>query len=193
MTELDAAPRGKDSAQVEAGPATPTSAARTAHRPLTGRGATLTAGLLHDWQRRNREASLPLALRQLEVAGNLDNMRAAAAAGETPAAPPGGVIRAADSVHPASPAEGAPAGTEAAPGPRYHGPVFMDSDIYKTLEAIGWELAREPGSGTGQTLTSFAASTVGLLEQAQQPDGYLDSYIQVSGEPRYTRLASSVL
>jgi hypothetical protein len=67
----------------------------------------------------------------------------------------------------------------------------MDSDIYKTLEAIGWELAREPDSRTGQTLTSFAAAAVGLLEQAQEPDGYLDSYIQVSGEPRYTRLASS--
>jgi uncharacterized protein len=30
-----------------------------------------------------------------------------------------------------------------------------------------------------------------LLEAAQQPDGYLDSYIQVSGEPRYGRLSSS--
>ena len=44
----------------------------------------------------------------------------------------------------------------------YHGPVFMDSDIYKTLEAIGWELespapgvarqrgpAGRPGPGAG--------------------------------------------
>jgi DUF1680 family protein len=156
---------------VQAGPATPTAEARTAHRPLTGPGTALTGGLLHDWQRRNREASLPLALRQLEVAGNLDNLRAAAAAGK--AVPP---------------AEGAgPAGTAAT----YHGPVFMDSDVYKTLEAIGWELARDPDSATGQTLTAFAASAIALLEQAQQDDGYLDSYIQVSGEPRYGRLASS--
>jgi Uncharacterized protein conserved in bacteria len=27
------------------------------------------------------------------------------------------------------------------PGTGYRGPVFMDSDIYKTLEAVGWELA----------------------------------------------------
>jgi DUF1680 family protein len=183
VTELDASPRA-----LEVGPAAPTGAARSAHRPLTGPGATLTAGLLHDWQRRNREASLPLALRQLEVAGNLDNMRAAAAtAGREPAPRPGGLPRAADSVRPANVGEGPTADA----APRYHGPVFMDSDIYKTLEAIGWELAREPGSGTGQTLAAFAASTVGLLEQAQQPDGYLDSYVQVSGEPRYSRLSSS--
>ena len=43
----------------------------------------------------------------------------------------------------------------------------MDSDIYKTLEAIGWELAH----GDRPELTSFAASVVGLLEQAQRPDG----------------------
>jgi hypothetical protein len=183
VTELDASPRA-----LEVGPAAPTGAARTAHRPVTGRGATLTAGLLYDWQRRNREASLPLALRQLEVAGNLDNMRAAATAGQGPDRPgAASLTRAPDSVRPANVGEGPAADA----GPRYHGPVFMDSDIYKTLEAIGWELAREPGSVTGQTLAAFAASTVGLLEQAQRPDGYLDSYVQVSGEPRYSRLSSS--
>ncbi len=166
MTDLDASPRTATPTRVQAGPASPTAAARTAHRPLTGPGAALTGGLLHDWQQRNREASLPLALRQLEVAGNLDNLRAAARpAGDT----------------------GGKAG--------YHGPVFMDSDIYKTLEAIGWELARDPGGGTGsdiwRALSGFVASTIPLLEQAQEPDGYLDSYIQVSGEPRYGRLAWS--
>ena len=47
-------------------------------------------------------------------------------------------------VHPATAAEGADvaeaidtSGSDSA-GPRYHGPVFMHSDIYKTLEAIGW-------------------------------------------------------
>ena len=30
-----------------------------------------------------------------------------------------------------------------------------------------------------------------MLAQAQQPDGYLNSYVQVSGEPRYARLAWS--
>jgi len=38
---------------------------------------TITSGLLHQWQQRNLAASLPLALRQLEDAGNLDNVRLA--------------------------------------------------------------------------------------------------------------------
>src|SRR2546428_11786241 len=28
---------------------------------------------------------------------------------------------------------------------RYRGPVFMDSDVYKWLEAAAYEVAREPG------------------------------------------------
>jgi uncharacterized protein len=73
------------------------------------------------------------------------------------------------------------------PGSGFRGPVFMDSDIYKTLEAIGWELAH----GDRPDLASFAADVIGLLEQAQRPDGYLNSYFQVTGEPRYSRLSNS--
>ena len=73
------------------------------------------------------------------------------------------------------------------PGMGYRGPVFMDSDIYKTLEAIGWELAH----GRPAELDSFAIQVTALLAEAQRPDGYLNSYFQVSGEPRYTRLAWS--
>ena len=67
MTYLDRTPRAEDtgSARAGSGPAIPAAGALTAHRPLAGPGAALTAGLLHDWQARNREASLPLALRQL--------------------------------------------------------------------------------------------------------------------------------
>jgi Beta-L-arabinofuranosidase, GH127 len=135
------------------GPASPTASAAVAHRPPDGPGIRLTGGLLHDWQRRSHTASLPLALRQMEAAGNLDNLRLAIA--------------------------GAHDG--------YRGPVFMDSDIYKTLEAIGWELGHAPAAN----LSEFAASATTLLEEAQQPDGYLNSYIQVSGEPRYQRLSIS--
>ena len=153
MIRSDAAP---------AGPIGMSATATWSHRPLPGRGARLTGGLLHDWQQRNLAESLPLALRQLEAAGNLDNVRLA--------------IRAA--------ADGAGgAGTAAG----YRGPVFMDSDIYKTLEAIGWELAH----GDRPELAAFAARAISLLKQAQLPDGYLDSYFQVSGEPKYSRLASS--
>jgi DUF1680 family protein len=63
----------------------------------------------------------------------------------------------------------------------------MDSDIYKTLEAIGWERAH----GSRPDLATFAAAAIDLLAKAQDPDGYLDSYFQVTGEPRYARLAWS--
>ena len=141
------------------GPVVPTPAAAVTHRPLPADGARITAGLLHDWQTRNTAASLPLALRQLEVAGNLANLRLAIA--------------------------GAHEG--------YQGPVFMDSDLYKTLEAIGWELARTGGASTtaADDLVSFVSEATLLLEKAQQPDGYLNSYVQVSGKPRYAALASS--
>jgi len=155
------------------GPVAPTAAAAGTHRPVTG--SRLAGGLLHQWQYRSRTASLPLALHQLEAAGNLDNVRLAVRAPER-AEPDGHAGR------PAAPNTVAPA-----PGSGYRGRVFMDSDIYKTLEAIGWELAR----GDRPELASFAADVAGLLERAQRPDGYLNSYFQVTGEPRYSRLATS--
>jgi hypothetical protein len=66
----------------------------------------------------------------------------------------------------------------------------MDSDIYKTLEAIGWELAHDRRPEHAK-LASFAAKVTALLAEAQRPDGYLNSYFQVSGEPRYTKLTWS--
>ncbi len=182
--------------RVIAGPADPTGAARSAQRPLTAPGVRLTAGLLHDWQRRNATASMPLALRQLDVAGNLDNLRLAIRAKTAdPPVPPAQEVPS-----DVATADGAPAAgdgrrprrmglgpVDPLPGLAYHGPVFMDSDIYKTLEAIGWELTH----GDRPDFTEFATSAIDLLEQTQQPDGYLNSYVQASGEPRYARLAWS--
>ena len=118
-------------AQPGFGPAIPSSGAAVALRPLPYTGARLSGGLLHDWQDRNRAASLPLALRQLEAAGNLGNLRL--------------VI------------DGAREG--------YQGPVFMDSDIYKTLEAISWELSRNPAA----ELAEFARGATALLERRSRP------------------------
>jgi hypothetical protein len=74
----------------------------------------------------------------------------------------------------------------------YRGPAFMDSDIYKTLEAIAWELGREGDAGPDTAgLAEFIAETTALLEKAQQSDGYLNSHIQVTGKPRYAHLESS--
>jgi uncharacterized protein len=164
-----------------AGPVGQSAAADWAHRPVTG--PRLSGGLLQQWQQRNLEASLPLALRQLETAGNLDNVRLAIAAadhrpGERDVADRAtGDQRRTAGLGPVDPL----------PGSGYQGPVFMDSDIYKTLEAIGWELAHGPRP----ELAAFASDVITLLEQAQQSDGYLDSYFQVTSEPRYERLAWS--
>jgi hypothetical protein len=150
---------------------------------LPAAGARLTGGLLHDWQRRNATASMPLALHQLVVAGNLDNLQLAIRAAAEPSAaePAAQGTQAA-----ASPVTGA-TGVTPPPDLGYHGPVFMDSDIYKTLEAIGWELGSAPSGAFG----AFAATTIELLARVQRPDGYLNSYVQASGEPRYQNLASS--
>src|SRR5580704_9857779 len=180
-TEDPAAPPGSVT-----GPVAPTATASGTHQPLIR--ASLDSGLLHQWQERNLAASLPLALRQLEDAGNLDNVRLAIQADRKNADAEGEATSAADGY-------GAPGGhrpvgvgpVDPLPGTGYRGPVFMDSDIYKTMEAVGWELAH----GQRPELTSFAAQVTELLEQAQRPDGYLNSYFQVSGEPRYARLAAS--
>jgi len=52
---------------------------------------------------------------------------------------------------------------------------FADSDIYKTLEAIGWEAGR---SDIAEFLP-FVDSTIDLLARAQESDGYLDSFYQL--------------
>ena len=62
-----------------------------------------------------------------------------------------------------------------AEGP-YRGPLFMDSDLYKWLEALGWELA----NGPDDELRRIAAETIELIAAAQADDGYLDSYYQVA-------------
>ena len=122
MTDLDATPRAAAPTRVQAGPATPTAAAQTAHRPLTGPGAALTDGLLHDWQSATGRPACrwPCASWRRRATWT------------TCARPP-------------------PSGSAGPGAAGYHGPVFMDSDVYKTLEAIGWELARDPDSDTGQT------------------------------------------
>ncbi len=61
----------------------------------------------------------------------------------------------------------------------FRGMVFMDSDVYKWLEAVGWEPAVEiPGD------------VLELLAAAQEDDGYLNSYYQVAKPaPRFSRPA----
>ena len=57
---------------------------------------------------------------------------------------------------------------------------FLDSDVYKWLEAVAWALA-DPAldSSLADRLRQHLAETERLLRDAQQADGYLDSHFQV--------------
>ncbi len=57
----------------------------------------------------------------------------------------------------------------------YREPLFMDSDIYKWLEAVGYALGAQPDAD----LRAKADYAIDLLARAQRPDGYLNSYYQV--------------
>jgi len=57
----------------------------------------------------------------------------------------------------------------------YREPFFMDSDIYKWLEAVSYELINLPDP----ELEAMANEAIDLLAAAQEEDGYLNSYIQV--------------
>jgi DUF1680 family protein len=67
----------------------------------------------------------------------------------------------------------------------FRGPVFMDSDLYKALEAASYSLATHPDPVLEKQLDDI----ISLLASAQQPDGYLNSYYTVK-EPgkRWTNL-----
>jgi DUF1680 family protein len=69
---------------------------------------------------------------------------------------------------------------------RYQGPVFMDSDVYKWLEAAAYEHARLPS----EWLRSHMATAIDIVGAAQGEDGYLNSHYQVA-EPgrRWTDFA----
>ncbi len=57
----------------------------------------------------------------------------------------------------------------------YQGPVFMDSDVYKALEAASYVLATDPDPA----LAARVDDIIRLLAAAQQPDGYLNTYYTV--------------
>ena len=68
----------------------------------------------------------------------------------------------------------------------YCEPVFMDSDIYKWLEAVSYELVNHPDP----ELEAMADQAIDLLAAAQQEDGYLNSYFQVvEPDKKWTELA----
>lgn len=55
------------------------------------------------------------------------------------------------------------------------GPVYIDSDLYKALEAISYSLADVPDEALERKLDEIIA----LIAAAQQPDGYLNTWFQI--------------
>src|SRR5690242_14783847 len=53
---------------------------------------------------------------------------------------------------------------------------FMDSDVHKWLEAAAWQLARTDDP----RLAAEVGRIVGLVAAAQEPDGYLNTWFQVT-------------
>jgi len=57
---------------------------------------------------------------------------------------------------------------------------FLDSDLYKWVEAVGWTLADPELTEEGESrLQEFLDDSAKLLSAAQEDDGYLDSHFQV--------------
>jgi DUF1680 family protein len=54
----------------------------------------------------------------------------------------------------------------------FRGVYFNDSDVYKWLEAAAWTLASDPDL----ELERMVDAAIGEIEDAQQPDGYLNTY-----------------
>ena len=133
--------------------------ASTRLRPLGPFQARIVDGFLAERQRVNRQHTIPHGFEQLQRAGTLDNLRLAASGD--------GRYR-------------ARADTSGATFP------FLDSDVYKWLEAVGWELGR----AADPALAAAADEAIGLVAAAQRPDGYLNSYVQVvRGGTPHTDLA----
>ncbi|TDC45858.1 glycoside hydrolase family 127 protein [Jiangella ureilytica] len=70
----------------------------------------------------------------------------------------------------------------------FQGMHFADSDVAKVLEAVAWQLAAHGPDDLHRTIDHLT----GVLERAQRPDGYLNSWIQLTApDGRYAGLVSS--
>lgn len=62
----------------------------------------------------------------------------------------------------------------------FYGMVFQDSDVAKWLEGVAYSLAVKPDP----QLEARADAIIDIIEKAQQPDGYLDTYFIIK-EPEH--------
>ena len=71
---------------------------------------------------------------------------------------------------------------------RHYGWVFQDSDVYKWLEAVAYSLREQMDS----SLKNLADEVVDLISEAQEDDGYLDTYFTIEApDKKYKRLWES--
>ncbi len=54
--------------------------------------------------------------------------------------------------------------------------MFSDSDVYKWLEALAWEIARKPS----EELAGLARDAIALVASAQEPGGYLNTWCTIN-------------
>jgi len=139
----------------------PTPAAIGVLRPIDTRGVRVGGGFWGTRVETNRVTTLLHGAAQLEASGALGNLRRAA---EADGAPVGGYRGGYDDAGVTFP--------------------FLDSDVYKWLEAIGWELGRAPEP----RLLAAAEPVIASIERAQRPDGYLGTYVQLTGRPPFSDL-----
>lgn len=70
----------------------------------------------------------------------------------------------------------------------FDGVPFIDTDVFKWLEAVAYSLQYEPDDD----LRKLADNVVDLIARAQQDDGYLDTFIQLTApDRRFRRLQQS--
>jgi DUF1680 family protein len=72
------------------------------------------------------------------------------------------------------------------PGP-HRGMWFSDSDVYKVLEALSWDLGR----GSSAQIESAVTGLIDAVRAAQRSDGYVNSYVQGGFEMRWANLVMS--
>ena len=133
----------------DAAPVVPTAAADVPLRPLGLRRSRIDGGFWGSRRRINHLLTIPHGAAQLQEAGNVANFALAAGAA------------------------GSYRGNEDDNGAAI---PFLDSDVYKWLEAVGWELAQMPDA----TLLALADRMIDQVTNAQRADGYLDTYFQVA-------------
>lgn len=66
------------------------------------------------------------------------------------------------------------------PEDRFYGFVFQDSDFSKWIEAVGYSLCRHPDP----ELERIADEAIDIVCDAQQEDGYLDTYYIINGRDK---------